>query len=981
MLELKNIVKDYKVSQENVVHALKGINLKFNKSGLVCILGQSGCGKTTMLNILGGLDKYTSGDLIVDGTSTKNFSDKDWDNYRNKKVGMIFQSYNLIHHMSVSANVELAMSLSGVDIQAKKAIAKNALIQVGLEKELDKLPNQLSGGQQQRVAIARALVNDPSIILADEPTGALDSKTSIQIMELLEKISETKLIIMVTHNQELAYKYASRIIEMNDGKVIKNIKNTPSVTPSKDIPNISKSIKEEISKAKKVNKKKSSMSILTALGISVKNLLTKKGRTIMTSVAGSFGIIGIALILAVSNGFSSFVNNMQEETLASYPLSVDETYIDTNSTNSTSLEDYPENKEVNVVKSNYTYHANNITDDYISYLEKMDKDYASSIQYNYALQTNVVFKNDNDNSYSYLTTTQKSLIDSLTSSSIWNELPTNSDFIKEKYDIIEGHYPTNSSEMILVVNKSNALNENSLKSLGFSIKNTTISFDDILNKTYKLVPNDKFYTEANSIQVKGRFIKSNEELEKDNLSASEFYSTIINYLSELSENSEDTSSTNSAKYEELMKKWSALIDKYFNSVETKTIKSYESPVVKNDAATTNKNLKNLYSDTSLKELKIVGILRPKDSNVVNYLSNGVYYTHDLITESLDSASTSSIALDTANHLVIEDGITALGIDTSSIPSDTQTQEAESSYYFPQVYTLIGSTPQIMVNYNTILTSSELYEELKEAFTNMKNNPVDLARFLLAIQQQDYSKALEIVSKYTSSSVDEQTLKTMFTSTISSLVTSINSALKQYMTNRKAIGTDKKVSSITIYPKSFKDKSKILEYLDAYNIDKSKSDQIKYTDIAGTVFSAVETMVNIITIVLICFSSISLVVSSVMIGIIMYSSVIERTKEIGILRSIGARKIDISRLFKTEAVIIGFLSGLVGIVFTYIIQFPLNIILENVIQGVKISNLANLNPLHGLILILISMFLTFFSALIPARFAAKKDPVIALRTGE
>lgn len=977
MLELKNIVKDYKVSQDNVVHALKGINLKFNKSGLVCILGQSGCGKTTMLNILGGLDKYTSGDLIVDNNSTKNFSDKDWDNYRNKKVGMIFQSYNLIQHMSVSGNVELAMSLSGVDLQAKKAIAKNALIQVGLEKELDKLPNQLSGGQQQRVAIARALVNDPSIILADEPTGALDSKTSIQIMELLEKISESKLIIMVTHNQELAYKYATRIIEMNDGKVIKDFKNKPSVKPSEDIPNISKSIKSEITKAKKVNKNKSSMSILTALGISVKNLLIKKGRTIMTSIAGSFGIIGIALILAVSNGFSSFINNMQEETLASYPLSVDETYLDTNSENTnTELEEYPDTKNVNVVKSSYTYHANNITDDYISYLEKMDKDYVSTIQYNYALQTNVVFKNDNDNTYSYLTTTQKSLLNSLTSTSIWNELPSNSDFIKEKYDVIQGHYPTNSNELILVVNKSNALSESTLKSLGFSIKDSTISFDDILNKTYKLVPNEKFYTEAGSLTIKGRFIKSNEDLEKENLSASEFYSTIINYLSEISKNSEDTS-TSSSKYEEIMKKWSDLIDKYFDQPTSKTIKSYSSPVVNNDAATTNKNLKKLYSDTSLKELKIVGILRPKDSNVVNYLSNGVYYSHDLISESLETSSTSSIALDTANHLVIQDAITTLGIDTSSISTS---EEVSSSYYFPQVYTLIGSKPTMMVNYETILTSSELYDSLKEAFTNLKDNPIDLLLFMGYIQQGNYSKAVEILSKY-SSNVDEDTLKTMFTSTVSNLVSAINTALSQYMTNRKAIGTDKKVSSITIYPKSFKDKAKILTYLDAYNLDKSNNEQIKYTDIAGTVFSAVETMVNIITIVLICFSSISLVVSSVMIGIIMYSSVIERTKEIGILRSIGARKIDISRLFKTEAVIIGFLSGIVGIIFTYIIQFPLNAILENVIEGVKISNLANLNPLHGLILILISMFLTFFSALIPARFAAKKDPVIALRSGE
>ena len=977
MLELKNIIKDYQVSKDNTVHALKDVSLKFDQTGLVAILGQSGCGKTTLLNILGGLDRYTYGDLIVDNVSTKNFTDKDWDNYRNKKVGMIFQSYNLIQHMTVAGNVELAMSLSGVDIQAKKNIAKKALIRVGLEQQMDKLPNQLSGGQQQRVAIARALVNDPSIILADEPTGALDTNTSIQIMELLEEISSSKLIIMVTHNQELANKYATRIITMSDGKILKDEKNIPEnkVKKIKENP-----IKEELKKVKKVKKEKSSMSLLTSIGISIKNLLTKKGRTIMTSVAGSFGIIGIALILAVSNGLSMFINNMQEETLASYPVSVDETYLDTtNSSSSSDLVDYPTDENVNVVKSSYAYHVNNITDDYINYVNKMDSKYTSAIQYNYALQTNVVFKNDNNSTYSYLTTTQKSLLNSLTSTSIWNQLPSNTDFISDKYDLIKGHYPTNSNELILVVNKKNGLSESTLSSLGYSTSNSTISFDDILKKTYKLVPNDKFYTRASTPRsVEGRFMKSNEELSSLGLSASEFYSTIANYLAEL--NASTSQAADTSKYEQMFKNWSDLIDKYFDQPTTKEVYSYNSPVVKNDTAATSKNLKNLYEDTSLKELKVVGIIRPKDSNVVNYLSSGIYYSSSLIDEVISEASSTDIAKDCANHLVIKDGngIISDFSSTTTIPYD------EASYYFPQVYSTFDSDKDgyadPLINYKSILTDSELFSILEETITKIQSSPTDILRIREALKAGDIDKALSVLEKYTSGYTKED-LKTMLKGSISNLVSSINSALSTYMTNRKALGTDKKVSSITIYPKSFDDKSKILSYLDKYNENKSSTDQIKYTDLAGTVFSAVETMVNIVTIVLVCFSSVSLIVSSVMIGIIMYSSVIERTKEIGILRSIGARKIDISRLFKTEAVIIGFLSGLVGILFAYLIQFPLNIILENMIEGVKVSNLASLNIWHAIILILISMFLTYFSALIPARFAAKKDPVKSLRSSD
>lgn len=940
MLVLKDIKKDYFLTKNNVVHALKGINLNFGNTGLVAILGQSGCGKTTLLNILGGLDKYTSGDLIVDDISTKDFSDKDWDNYRNKKVGMIFQSYNLIQHMNVISNVELALSLSGVDHSLKNKIALQALKLVGLEEQINKKPNQLSGGQAQRVAIARALVNNPSIILADEPTGALDSKTSVQIMELLKEISKEKLVIMVTHNRELASLYASRIIEISDGKIIKDSINTKDKVTN-DIENTNSPIKD----------KKSSMSYLTAIKISIQNMLSKKGRMSMVSIAGSLGIIGIALILAISNGFSNFIDKMQTETLASYPISVDETYIDTSAmmNNTSNLEEYPDDNNINITKSNMYYHTNNITDDYINYVKQMDSSYTSAVQFNYSLQTNIVFKTTD--SYSYLSTSQKSLLNSLTSNSFWNQLPANDDYILDKYDVISGKYPTSSSEMVLVISKTNSISDNIINALGFDSKQEKISFDTIFNKTYKMVNNSDFYKQVGQASINGRFLKSNEELKKNNLSVSSFYSELTNFIIENSSTEIDSS-----KYEEYFKDYMQIIDKYFQKdSEDKTIYSYALPNTSQGYS-----LEELYK-TSNKELKIVGILRPKSTNVINLLNDGVYYSSSLIEENLRENENSSIAKDVGNHLAITSF-------NSSLPLGN---------YFPQIYSIIDSKPSEQVKYSSILTDSSISSDLQDLLSKIPLETISNVSKL--IHEQKYQEAMVLLLPYFNDIYNIfNNNSDVFSNYFQTLINQLNNSLDAYIKNRKIVGTDVNITSITIYPKSFDDKKKITTYLDKYNENKQETDKVKYNDLAGTVFSSLDTLVNIITIVLVCFSSVSLVVSSVMIGIIMYTSVIERTKEIGILRSLGARKKDISRLFKTEALILGLLSGLIGIIFTYIVSPIINVIVSHLVTTIKIENIASLSLLHAFLLIILSMFLTYISALIPARIAAKQDPVKSLR---
>jgi putative ABC transport system permease protein len=874
MLELKNIVKDYPIGNDTAVHALKNICIEFPNKGFISILGHSGCGKTTLLNIIGGLDRYTSGDLLVDGVSTKKFTDRDWDNYRNKRIGMVFQSYNLIGHMSVIGNVELAMTLSGIGKAQRRAAAKTALKAVGLESEINKRPNQLSGGQMQRVAIARAIVNNPGIILADEPTGALDSVTSIQILDILANVARTKLVIMVTHNRELAFTYATRIIEMSDGNVLSDKPNESEYKyDATKEPGIIRA-EEQIKKDENGRKEKTAMSFVTALSISGQNLKTKKARTILTSIAGSFGIIGVAMVLALSNGFTNYVNRMQSETLANFPISIEQYWVNTSSlvsstkTGTSSLSTYPTNHEV-VVRQPLAseLYANDISDNYVAYIKNIDPSYVSSVQYNYALKTNILTQKS-DGSVVSINSTQNSYLDNLTSSSsYWYELPSSKDFVLSQYDLVEGDYPSKSDEVVLIVDKYNSLYSTTLNDLGYDSSLTEIPVSKILSHKFKAVPNNDYYTKNTSTTDEtGFFLKSTEELDAAGLKLSklvEYYASIL-----VAYQNSDTKTISSMTEK---------IASYFNTVkETRELNSYSTP--------SDSQLSSLYNGANGTSLNVVGILRPKKETVQPLLSSGIYYTSDLVTEQIDSNSASDIAISYKNNL-----------------------NYSSSFLNPTVYKIIGS--------NDVLTSS-----------------------------------------------------------------STTTPLATYISQRKILGTDVSVSSITIYPKNFDEKQNIINYLDDWNKRaENKDNNVKYMDLAGTVTSALENMVNIISYVLIAFASISLLVSSVMIGIITYTSVIERTKEIGILRAIGARKKDVSRLFKAEAVIIGFLSGTVGIIVAYLACIPINQILSNLYPAMSVGQIASLSPWHALLLIVVSMVLTFVSALIPSHIASKKDPVVSLRT--
>jgi len=779
MLKLVNIKKDYKVAKE-IVPALKGINLEFRNNEFVSILGPSGCGKTTLLNIIGGLDKYSEGDLIINGKSTKDYKNKDWDAYRNYSIGFVFQNYNLIPHLTVLGNVEMALTLSGISKLERRKKAVKALKQVGLGDKLNKKPKHLSGGQMQRVAIARAIVNDPDIILADEPTGALDSKTSVQIMNILKEISKNKLIIMVTHNPELANEYSNRIIKLVDGMVIDD------------------SNPHELEKTTKVNekKKKTSMSFMTALSLSLKNLFTKKARTILTSIAGSIGIIGIALVLSLSNGLKNYIDKMQADTLSSYPLIIEEETIDISSlidttVNKTKLDKFPTLKEVyiNKVMKNYEnmYTANNITDEYIeNVIEKIDPDLLNGIIYNRDFEVNFYTNNgymiqtvDGENYYSRLST------------SAWQEMLNNNNFIDSQYNILEGRLPVEKDEIIIVVDQYNRLTDSTLMSLGLYVNDQekeVYTFKELMETKFKVLTNDELYI-CNETKCSG-----------------------------------DRGTINQEKYESGL------------------------------------------------TLNVVGIVRASKETAMGTLNTGIAYSN-LLTE----------------------------------------------------YIIEKNTNSRLVNY--------------------LNNNVNIDPFTGIEYVEDPKNGITAESKY-------------------------NNALNRY----GAITTP---TSIKIYPKDFESKTLIKQYLDAYNEGKDNLEKIVYTDYMDLMIKVVNTLIDTISYILIAFTAISLVVSSIMIAIITYVSVIERTKEIGILRSIGARKKDISRVFNAETFIIGFTAGLIGVVITLLLNMPINMVISSLVDGV--GSIASLNIMHAIGLIIISIGLTLLSGFIPALIAAKKDPVEALRS--
>ena len=848
MLELKKITKTYEVANLHQ-KALNKIDIKFRKNEFVSILGQSGSGKTTMLNIIGGLDQYTSGDLIINGVSTKEYNDRDWDTYRNHRVGFVFQSYNLIPHQTALQNVELALTLSGIGKEERRKRSIAVLKKVGLEKHINKRPNQMSGGQMQRIAIARALVNDPDILLADEPTGALDSETSVQVMDLLKEIAKDKLVIMVTHNPDLAYEYSTRIVKLLDGEIIDDSN-----------PFDGKEVIEEEKKNKKT--KKTSMNFKTALTLSLNNLMTKKGRTILTAFAGSIGIIGIALILSLSNGIQEYIDRVEEETLSSYPLQIVKESVDMSSMIETMAgmqekKDYNDDKihSVNIMGDLFTSMTadvkRNDLEKFKEYIESDKtniKDYVSDIQYGYNVTMNL-YKNNSDKIIQVNPTTVFDAIGMNTSGmssayssymsgyDVFYEMLGNEELLKQQYDIVDGRWPEKYNEVVLEVNENNQISDYTLYSLGLldqdylkeqftnmttgkevSFEETEYTTEELLNLSFKLVLNSDYYEKQGSIWVN----KSKDE-------------------------------------------------KYMKNVLDKA-----------------------------EEIKIVGIIRANEEAVSNGNSYGlVGYTHALTEHMINKTNESAIVKE---------------------------QLAK-----PEINVFTGQKFTADIDMNNLSKEQMAYLS--------KLSPEELAAIM-----QNFSSDM-------------------------------NSTYEQNLSKLGIADLDNP-DSILIYPKDFDAKEEITNIIDEYNKDLSEEEKLTYTDIVGIMMSSVSTIVDVISAVLIAFVAISLVVSSIMIAIITYISVIERTKEIGILRAIGASKKDISRVFNAETLIEGLAAGIFGIVVTMLINIPANIIIKSV---VNISNLSKLPVDGALILIAISVILTVIAGFIPAKLASKKDPVEALRT--
>ena len=916
MLKLSGITKEYKIAS-GTVHALKGISLTFRESEFVCVLGPSGCGKTTLLNIIGGLDHYTTGDLVIQGRSTKNFRDRDWDIYRNHRIGFIFQSYNLIPHQTVLGNVELALTIAGVGREERKARAKQALERVGLGNELDKKPNQLSGGQMQRVAIARALVNNPDILLADEPTGALDSETSVQIMELIKEIAGERLVIMVTHNPELAYQYASRIVRLKDGLVEsdsapyygeEDVACDVNVEGSVKAQSVSDKAEEmqtsaaevgpqskTVSKGKKQKKLRARMSFFTSLALSARNLLTKKGRTILTSVAGSIGIISVCLVLALSNGFNNYIRQTEEDMLSYYPVTISESSFDLASvmTSFTSPQDMPDMSQLDdkvyidsflTSLANGMAATNNLSDEYVAYLEDMDPSWYSEIMYSYgaSISDNLFLQAetfpDGDNTATELTTRSlsnlksKYITDLMAFASqyssligfadyftdVVNVMPGTSDnanlgygaYVLDQYDIVAGTFPQNENEAVLVVGQNNQVTDLTLAQLGLLSEDRFMDLFNLGDEDAEVeVDEDADLLDISSILGKEYKLFYNDAVYDEN----------PNWV-----------------YDENLGPIS-----YFSGQYPFT---YQGQMADDSAL-------HAEGDDGI-NIRISGILRLKDDLSYGCLSSGLNLTEKTVQAYIQ------------------------GNLNSQIVNWMKSDEAKLSYGGTDIYLMPVATENMTGNYT-------LYELMGQ-------------------------------SVYVAQTPDEAI---------------------------QTLGGSDSVSRIAIYANDFDNKELVLNYLDQWNTDHDYSDearsmQITYTDTVGMLMSIMQTMIDIITYVLVAFTAISLVVSSVMIGIITYVSVVERVKEIGVLRSLGARKQDVRNLFNAETFIIGLTAGLIGIAISYLLCIVISLVLESL---TGIGGIASLPALTAFIMVCVSVVLTLISGLIPAQSAAKKDPVIALRT--
>lgn len=915
MLVLKNIVKDY-VTGDTTVRALKGIDINFRENEFVAVLGPSGCGKTTLLNIIGGLDRYTSGDLFINGKSTKSFEDSDWDTYRNHSIGFVFQSYNLIPHQTVLANVELALTLSGVSKKERKERAIEALKKVGLEQQIYKKPNQMSGGQMQRVAIARALINDPDILLADEPTGALDSETSVQIMDLLKEISKEKLIIMVTHNPDLANDYANRIIRCLDGEVVDD--SNPYEPTDEDV----LQQKEKVANAKVKGKK--SMSFGSAFGLSINNLRTKKGRTFLTAFAGSIGIIGIALVLALSNGIQVYIDRVQEDMLLSYPMMVEKQTMDFESIMSsfTGLgaemmegAEYEEGKVyvnesfMQMVNSFISEATSNNLDNFKKYIEDNQEAFdecCNDVQYKYSTQLNI-YRSDTENGIVKVNpstlmenmpmdesmASMASSMSSMTQSfSVWMELIGDDRLMDAQYDVIAGRMPEKYNEVVLIVDGNNQINELVVYALG--LKNQEEFTKNIMAA-----------------------LASGETLENDDIS--EFsYDEILDMKFKL---------VLSADYFVKDKKTGLWTDNSENDYYVKKLVE------------------------SGEEISIVGILKPDENNTLSIGTGGIGYTRELMDYAINETKEREVVKaqlkDTSKDVITGYEFSNLTVNDFDL-ADVDLTLIDFNY----------------LDYTPFLSMAE---DMDMSQVNM----MDMAAMFGFDDMSNLQKKL--MEGFLS---DEQVvaLKQAYVDTLAS-----KSSLEGTLT-KLGYSTTESPSSIALYPKSFEAKEQLNELINYYNQqvanDGHPESQIKCTDYIGILMSSITTIIDIVTYVLIAFVAISLVVSSIMIGIITYISVLERTKEIGILRSIGASKKDIARVFNAETAIIGFGAGVIGILSTLLLEIPINLLLK---YAAHVPAAATLPVAGGVILVVISISLTLIAGLIPARMAAKKDPVEALRT--
>lgn len=985
MLEIRNIVKDYETGSETV-HALKGVSIAFRESELVSILGQSGCGKTTLLNIIGGLDQYTSGDLIINGQSTKQYKSADWDIYRNHSVGFIFQSYNLIPHQSVLSNVELALTLSGVSKAERRRRAKEALEKVGLGNQLNKRPNQMSGGQMQRVAIARALVNDPDILLADEPTGALDSETSIQIMELVKEIAKDRLVIMVTHNPELAEKYSTRIVKLLDGRIVGD---SDPFDPAKE-PAHSEVRKTEVTKGQKT-----SMSFLTALSLSKNNLMTKKGRTFLTSFAGSIGIIGIALILSLSNGVQEYINSVERSTLASFPVSIQHETVDYTSL-MTSMMNVRDNAEENrdpdriytndisteMMKTMLSEMQTNNLAEFKEYLESDPDGISASIeeiQYSYdsnlyiyghsadgdIMQINpstvmsAMMGQSMADNVSQMTNTYSSLMGSSSMSSYdaFREL-LSTDMLKTEYEVLAGRLPEAYNEVVVLVTDRNELSDVTLYTLGLRDQG------ELEGMMSSVMAGESFDLDTGDLSFSYDDLMG---MEFSMLTAPEFY-----------QKNDDGTWTDMRSDSEFMEQ---------------------------------------AAENGLK-LKVVGILKPDaDSLISSTNSGGIGYTHALTEYMIDKTNSSELvkaqkenpdvdvftgiefpkadeeeeqpmsqseAMEMLTGMLTEEQRTKLNEGIMAALTEEQQAQIQSA--------MMGMVSDEQMNsiMMGVLTPEQLTQLQSGADVNSLLTDAQKAQMSAQIAASLTAEQNAELSAMMNGMVDPTKMYTIFMQVLTTdqlrqlmdMTKEPETTDATYDGNLKLLGVAElsEPSSMKIYATDFESKEKITQLIEKYNdskiADDNQADVINYTDYVGLMMSSVSDIINSISYILIAFVAISLIVSSIMIGIITYISVLERTKEIGILRAMGASKRDISNVFNAETLIVGFSAGVIGIAVTLLLNIPINIIIENI---TGIANVALLPWQGGVILVVISMLLTLIAGLVPAGVAAKKDPVEALRT--